>query len=198
MVSGFSTRDRFVPGAPGCLPCLRPVLPRSDLGAGLPNLSEDGGIEEFPEFMPKRRLRAATSVLPRTSELRGLRCDQHGQLVVRRTNTFPHNKIIPQVHSQPGKGLNSYRRDAANMCSSPPSNMQTCEISRARVVSSGDANLHAVAQFQCSVGILGALGGGACSVAAEHFGERHPMMAMRSDSLPCSRCHTCDRVWRSR
>ncbi len=58
MVSGFSTRDRF---APGCLPCLRPDLPRSDLGAGLPNRSEDGGIEELPEFVPSRRLSAATS-----------------------------------------------------------------------------------------------------------------------------------------
>ena len=30
------------------------------LGAGLPNRPEDGGIEELPEFVPRQRLRAAT------------------------------------------------------------------------------------------------------------------------------------------
>ncbi|MEV7046632.1 hypothetical protein, partial [Amycolatopsis sp. NPDC051061] len=31
------------------------------------------------------------------------------QLIIRRTDTFSHNKIIPQSRSSPGNGLNSYR-----------------------------------------------------------------------------------------
>lgn len=70
--------------APGCLPCLRPDLPPKGLGAGLLNRSDDG------DFGPQ-----CGDLLPRTRELHRLRCDQRGQLVIRRTNPFPHNKIIP-------------------------------------------------------------------------------------------------------
>lgn len=48
------------PGVPGCLPGLRPVVLRSDLGWGRsPNRSEDGGREELEEFWPRRRLSSA-------------------------------------------------------------------------------------------------------------------------------------------
>jgi hypothetical protein len=33
-------------------PGRRPVLPRNDLGAGLANPSEEGGLEEFRLFLP--------------------------------------------------------------------------------------------------------------------------------------------------
>jgi hypothetical protein len=62
---------------------------------------------------PNRRL-SCRDLGPQRGDLRprprhSLRRDQRGQLVIRRTNTFPHNKIIPQARSQPGNGLNSYQ-----------------------------------------------------------------------------------------
>ena len=48
------------PGCPFGRPGLRPVFFRSDLGAGLPSPSEDGGLEEFFEFWPARAASSAT------------------------------------------------------------------------------------------------------------------------------------------
>jgi hypothetical protein len=40
------------PRCPFCPPGLRPLLPRNDFGAGLASPSDDGGLEEFEEFLP--------------------------------------------------------------------------------------------------------------------------------------------------
>ena len=48
------------PGCPFGLPGLRPLLLRSDFGAGLPSPSEDGGFEEFREFCRILAARSAT------------------------------------------------------------------------------------------------------------------------------------------
>ena len=59
---GCSTSANVVPGCPGCPPSLRPLLPRSDLGAGFVNgESDDGGFEEFRLSWPNCRLNSATS-----------------------------------------------------------------------------------------------------------------------------------------
>ncbi len=47
------------PGAPACLPGLRPLARRPDR-SGLTNPSFDGGIEEFCEFIANRRVSSAT------------------------------------------------------------------------------------------------------------------------------------------
>jgi hypothetical protein len=47
--SGSATWARCAPGAPGCLPGLRPPLPRRSPRTGLHNPSDDGGREEFAE-----------------------------------------------------------------------------------------------------------------------------------------------------
>ena len=48
------------PGWPLGRPGRRPVLARSDFGAGLPGPSDDGGLEEFFEFCPARAANPAT------------------------------------------------------------------------------------------------------------------------------------------
>ena len=59
---GSSTSANVDPGCPGCPPGLRPLLRRSDLGAGLANgESDDGGFDEFRLFCPSCRLNSATS-----------------------------------------------------------------------------------------------------------------------------------------
>ena len=65
--SGVCDQARCAPGAPGCLPGLRP-LPGFARGAGAfrpGRSSDDGGIEELPEFRDAAR-RAASSC-PRSS-----------------------------------------------------------------------------------------------------------------------------------
>ena len=59
---GSSTSANVDPGCPGCPPGLRPLLRRSDFGAGLVNgESDDGGFDEFGEFCPNCRFNSATS-----------------------------------------------------------------------------------------------------------------------------------------
>ncbi len=48
------------PGCPFGRPGLRPDLPRSDFGDGLPSPSDDGGFEEFFELIPTLAARSAT------------------------------------------------------------------------------------------------------------------------------------------
>jgi hypothetical protein len=60
--SGLSTSANVDPGCPGCPPGLRPLLRRSDFGAGLANgESDDGGFDEFREFCPNCRFSSAFS-----------------------------------------------------------------------------------------------------------------------------------------
>ena len=53
-MSGSTTAARFLPGAPGCSPGLLPERPRRDFGAGFAYPSNDGGFDEFFEFIPSR------------------------------------------------------------------------------------------------------------------------------------------------
>jgi hypothetical protein len=59
-LSGSGRGSNRNPRSPGCLPGLRPVFFRSDLGGGLTNASEDGGFDEFCEFLPSRASNSAT------------------------------------------------------------------------------------------------------------------------------------------
>lgn len=66
--SGSSISRSVVPGAPSCLPGLRPERVREDrFGAGLANgRSDDGGLEEFEESLPRRRSSYATRAASRS------------------------------------------------------------------------------------------------------------------------------------
>ncbi len=58
--SGSSTSGIVDPGAPGCLPGLRPVAFREEPRSGLRyGPSEDGGRLEFAESAPRRRSSSA-------------------------------------------------------------------------------------------------------------------------------------------
>ena len=62
--SGRSDQARYDPGAPGCLPGLRPPLPRFGLAGGgvRPGRSlADGATEELPLLRPRRRCSSWTS-----------------------------------------------------------------------------------------------------------------------------------------
>jgi hypothetical protein len=59
--SGRLVISRVAPGWPFGRPGFRPLLVRSDLGAGLAGPSDDGGLEEFRGFWPSRARRPATS-----------------------------------------------------------------------------------------------------------------------------------------
>ncbi len=60
--SGSSLRLREIPGAPGCVPGLRPERVRDErFRAGLfHGASDDGGRDEFDESIPRRRSNSAT------------------------------------------------------------------------------------------------------------------------------------------
>ena len=60
--SGSATWARCLPGAPGCLPCLRAAARRSarDGDGGFENPSADGGIDELRGFRPRRSSRSAS------------------------------------------------------------------------------------------------------------------------------------------
>ena len=93
---GSATSANVEPGCPGCPPGFRPLVRRSDLGAGLTNgESDDGGFEEFRELMPRRRHNSAFSarglsasarklsgLTPKLLEKPRLRDDQGGKLVI--------------------------------------------------------------------------------------------------------------------
>ena len=58
--SGLSTSGIVVPGAPGCLPGLRPAARRDERRSGLRyGGSEDGGRDEVDESTPSRRSNSA-------------------------------------------------------------------------------------------------------------------------------------------
>lgn len=81
----------------------RPATP-SDLPAAAARSARPGcagSSTGIPQRGHVRPVRARAISCPRTRELRRLRCDQRGQLVIRGTNTLPHNKIIPLGHSRP-------------------------------------------------------------------------------------------------
>jgi hypothetical protein len=59
--SGTATCRSVRPSRPGCPPGLRPDRPRSDVGAGLPSPSLDGGLEEFREEAASCRFNSAIS-----------------------------------------------------------------------------------------------------------------------------------------
>jgi hypothetical protein len=66
MISSGSATCRSVDDcAPGCLPRLRPLRPRSDRSRGffLYGLSDDGGRDDVPESLPRRRSSCATRSL---------------------------------------------------------------------------------------------------------------------------------------
>ena len=60
--SGSATCRSVDDCAPGCLPRLRPLRPRSDRSRGffLYGLSDDGGRDDVPESLPRRRSSSAT------------------------------------------------------------------------------------------------------------------------------------------
>ena len=71
---GSSTSANVEPGCPGCPPGLRPLLRRSDFGAGLVNgESDDRGFEELRLSCPSCRFSSATS--PRSTSTTNLRSD---------------------------------------------------------------------------------------------------------------------------
>src|SRR5271165_5208583 len=60
--SGLPDCSSVEDGAPGCLPGLRPDLPRSDLSFGffLYGLSEEGGLDDVEESLPSSRWSSST------------------------------------------------------------------------------------------------------------------------------------------
>jgi hypothetical protein len=60
--SGSATCRSVKDSAPGCLPRFRPLRPRSDRSRGffLSGLSDDGGLDDVPESLPRRRSSSAT------------------------------------------------------------------------------------------------------------------------------------------
>jgi hypothetical protein len=97
---------------------LPPLRRRNDFGAGLVDgESDDGGFDEFREFIPNRRFNSAFSarnaanlgLQPR--DRRRLLRYQGSKLVIRRT-PIPglHTKIIPQRASRMINDLTSYQR----------------------------------------------------------------------------------------
>ena len=75
--SGSATCRSVEDSAPGCLPRFRPLRPRSDRSRGffLYGLSDDGGLDDVPESLPRRRSSSATRSLsaanPRLRRLQG-------------------------------------------------------------------------------------------------------------------------------
>jgi hypothetical protein len=65
MSSGLVTWRSVDDCAPGCFPRLRPLRPRSDrsLGFFLYGLSDDGGLDDVEESLPRRRSSSATRSL---------------------------------------------------------------------------------------------------------------------------------------
>ena len=59
-LSGWSVSSIVAPGCPFGRPGLRPDLPRRDFGAGLAGPSDDGGFDEFREFVFTWAARSAT------------------------------------------------------------------------------------------------------------------------------------------
>jgi hypothetical protein len=59
-LSGCSVSSIVAPGWPFGRPGLRPDLPRSDFGAGLASPSDDGGFDEFREFVFTWAAKSAT------------------------------------------------------------------------------------------------------------------------------------------
>jgi len=60
-MSGSTTAARFLPAAPGCLPALLPERPHRNFGAGFASPSDDGGLDEFFEFIPRLAFSARIS-----------------------------------------------------------------------------------------------------------------------------------------
>jgi hypothetical protein len=96
------------PGWPFGLPGLRPDLPRSDFGDGFAGPSDDGGFDEFREFVFTWAARSATWDCQRRHQLaqrrvlRGLLLDPRVPL----GQQLPH----PRVRStQPGSIISSAR-----------------------------------------------------------------------------------------
>jgi hypothetical protein len=94
---------------------LRPDFPRNDFGAGLLNRSEDGGIEELPEFVPNRRLSAATSARNAEISARARASSTACAATSAASSSYdgrtpsPTSKIIPHDHPLPKNDLNSHR-----------------------------------------------------------------------------------------
>jgi hypothetical protein len=61
VLPGCSASSIVAPGWPFGLPGLRPDLPRSDFGDGFAGPSDDGGFDEFREFVFTWAARSATS-----------------------------------------------------------------------------------------------------------------------------------------
>ena len=103
---GCSTSANVDPGCPGCPPGLRPLLRRSDFGAGLVNgESDDGGFDEFRLFWPNCRLNSATSAFKQL-DLLSLPHHQSGQFLIGRTSGGRHHTMINTLRVE----INSTRR----------------------------------------------------------------------------------------
>jgi hypothetical protein len=46
-----ATCAKPITGAPGCVPAFRPLLRRNDFGGGFANPSEEGGFDEFEDYL---------------------------------------------------------------------------------------------------------------------------------------------------
>jgi hypothetical protein len=90
---GLSTSANVDPECPGCPPGLRPLLRRSDFGAGLVNgESADGGCDEFrdPSQLPPQLGNLSLQRL----DLLSLPHNKRRQILIRRTPVNRHHTMI--------------------------------------------------------------------------------------------------------
>ena len=118
--SGSPTSSSVAPGAPGCLPGLRPdPLRRARFGVAY--RSDDGGNDELPEFCPNRRASSATCSL--NSAIRASCCPISSacattigkQFAARQLPQIGHTSIISSSSDRSS-------RNAANSHTSPRGN----------------------------------------------------------------------------